>query len=286
MSVTDDDVSDTRAGRACAGIFAGAVLFVSAVAPAARADDFSATEGLTASGAPTWKFELSPFGWLPKTNINAGLGNLPDKSVTIPIGDILSNLTGGFMGEGVVRYGNFSGELNFFWVALGKNQIFETPGPLIDSVNVRLHAGIGSLAPGLGYRVIASDSHKLSLDARAGFTYAWVNTTAHIQDSPAPGTSGSSSFIQPWIGTRLSYFPTPRWRVMNNLALTGLGVDGGRMGWNAALVVSYLINPGFDVTAGYRAVQSFSSRTVGPGEQNLSVEVLDYGPVIGAGFRF
>ena len=267
-----------------AAISMGATLMVMSAAPA-LADDFSPTEGFTASGAPTWKFEVGPIGWLPKTRINAGLGDLPVHSATIPVGNILSNLTGAFMGDGYLRYGNLSGELNLFWVSLGKNQLYPLPGPVPGTVNVRLHAAIGSISPGVGYRLIASDSHKVSLVARVGFTYAWLNANARVQDSPG-GVGTSSSFVQPWIGERLAYFPSPKWRILNTLAVTGLGVDGGRVGWNGALGVSYLVNRGLDVSLGYRAAQSFSSRPAGPQGQNLDVDILDYGPVLGAGFRF
>jgi hypothetical protein len=256
-----------------------------ALSPAIAADEgFSSQEGFTANGTPEWRFELAPYLWLPTTSVNLNLGALPDKSASIPVGNILSHFTGGFMGEGIARYGNWAGEMNLFWISVGKNKDFTIPDSDGDTANVRLHSGMFAISPGIDYRIDHSD--KLALDARVGFTYFTANASAHLQDSPGSGVSRSADFAQPWIGERLSYFPSPKWRLVNTLALTGLGADGGRMGWNGTIAASYLVNSWFDLSVGYRAVQTYKSQPDGPMGQNLSVNILDYGPVLSGGFRF
>jgi hypothetical protein len=269
-----------------AALLATAALGASAaLSPAiAASEGFSSQEGFNASGAPEWRFELDPYLWLPTTSVNVGLGLLPDKNVSVPVGNVLSHFTGGFMGEGLARYGNWSAEMNLFWVSVGKNHDFTIPDTEGDQVNVRLHSGVFAISPGFGYRIDHTD--KLALDARVGFTYLTANASAHIQDSPMAGVSRTSDFAQPWIGERLSYFPSPKWRLVNTLALSGLGVDGGRMGWNGTIAASYLVNSWFDLSLGYRAVQTYKTQSDGPMGQNLSVNILDYGPVLSGGFRF
>ena len=185
-----------------AALLATAALGASAaLSPAiAAGEGFSSQEGFTASGAPEWRFEVDPYLWLPTTSVNVGLGLLPDKNVSVPVGNVLSHFTGGFMGEGIARYGNWSAEMNLFWISVGKNKDVTIPDTEGDTVNVRLHSGAFAISPGFAYRLDHTD--KISFDARVGFTYFAANASAHIQNSPEAGVSRTADFAQPWIGER------------------------------------------------------------------------------------
>lgn len=94
------------------------------------------------------------------------------------------------------------------------------------------------------------------------------------------------SFLQPWVGTRVDYYPSPKWRIENTLALNGLGVDGGSVGWNTKLAFSYLITKWLDVSLGYAAQKlNRDTPTLADGS-NRSVDILLYGPYAAVGLRF
>ena len=265
------------------------LIFVAALAvtgaSAAPSEGFTPHDGFTADGKPQLAGKLDAYLWLPRTDVDADLPLVPNADISIPVSSVLSHLTGAFMGDGIVRYGNWSGEANLFYISVGKTQDVPIPDTS-DSLPIRFHSAVFAIAPGVGYRIVKDDQHHVSIDARAGFSYWNLNATAVVNNSGNPGVGRTVDFVFPWIGERLTFDPTPRWRVLNTFALTGLGADGGRMGWNATLGLSYLISKSFDVSLGYRAIQSYKSEPAGPLGEDRSINILDYGPMLAGGWRF
>ena len=123
------------------------------------------------------------------------------------------------------------------------------------------------------------------MDVRAGFSYDDVNANANFQGSRlALSGSHSTNFVQPWVGERMNYIISPKWRIDHAFALTGLGVDGV-VGYNGNVGLSYLVSSGFDLSAGY-AVDQINRNNTGRTGLNNSVSLFEYGPYVAAGFRF
>ena len=253
---------------------------------------FSATEGLSSSGAPQLTAEMQPYIWLPATQAHIGLDRPPgtDVAVNLPrptIADIAGSLDGAFSCACLVRYGNWSGEVNINYVALHTSEFIAPilPGGTGGTLNDHLSAFY--ISPGIGYRVLpTSPTSNLSLDVRAGFTYSDVSVSAAFAKDRFGGVSHGYTFVQPWIGERMDYYPSPKWRLENSFALTGLGVDRGAIGWNGRVGVSYLVSSWFDVSAGYYGSQTFRNSTAGPNGENNNLNLLQYGPYMAVGFRF
>ncbi len=269
---------------------AGLLLNVCYGRPAAA--QFSAREGFAPDGSSHWSFELSPYVFLPNVSANIGLARPPGVDVTVnqnrpTVSKLLATLTGAFLGDALVRYGDWSAELNIFYVAAQVSKQF--PPVLAGGPGATLKSTVSGVlvSPGFGYQVLPTDaSSQFALDVRAGFTYSSVTAGAEFEQSALGGVDHNSSFVQPWIGTRVSYYPSPNWRIGGDVALTGLGVDGGSVGWNGRLGVSYLITNWFDVTLGYAATQTRRNQPAGSRGESRSVNLLAYGPVLAIGFRF
>ena len=260
------------------------------VRPAAA--QFSAHEGFTASGAPEWTFEISPYLFLPNINATIGLAHPAgfDFSINQPrptVSKLTESLTGAFTADNLVRYGDWSGELNILYVSGEATRNFP---PLIaggPGASLKATASEVLVSPGFGYRIFPTDpSSNLAVDLRTGFTYNSVSAGAQFAQSRLGGVNVSTSFVQPWVGGRVSYYPSPDWRIVGTTALTGLGVDGGTIGWNGRVGVSYLITTWADVTLGYAATQTERSGSRGANGENRSVDLLAYGPFLAVGFRF
>lgn len=269
-----------------------AVLGVALLTARPAAAQFSAREGFTTDGAYHWSFELTPYLFLPAVNGTIGLNRPPgfDISVNQPrvtVSQLVSTLNGAFVGYGLARYGNYSAELNVLYVSASQRK---TVSPLLPGgPGATLNASVSAvyISPGFGYQVLPTTAaSKLALDIRVGFSYSSIDASASFERSIFGGADRSYSFVQPWIGARASYFPTPKWRIELDAAATGLGVDGGAIGWNARLGVSYLVAKWFDVSLGYAATQI--ERRVGSELNgiNRNVNLLAYGPVLAVGFRF
>jgi hypothetical protein len=263
------------------------VLLFGLIAARPALAQFSSQEGY-ASGVPHWTFEAQPYLWLPATSAKVGLGRAPGLDLSGTFHPTLANVVGSLNAavtcDCIVRYGNWSGEVDLSYISLSGTKGF--PPILPGQPQRRLNGSVKLLlvSPGLGYRILHTDN--VSFDARVGFSYSQVDASARFLGSPLAERDGvSTSFIQPWIGERFDYYPTPKWRLENATAITGLGVDGGAIGWNTHIGVSYLITSWLDVSLGYAASQTERNKT-GPVGGSNNINILNYGPYLATGFRF
>lgn len=270
-------------------VLVGAMCLFAAYPAAAQ---FSAREGYTADGAYHWSFELAPYVYLPAVDARIGLNHPPGSDITFnqprpTIAKLLDTLTGAFVGYALVRYGPYSGEINIDYIAAQQKRNFPPLLPGGAGATLTADASYVRVSPGIGFEVLpTTNASKFAVDARAGFSYYSLSASASFERDPFGGVNRDISFAQPWIGARATYYPSTHWRIGLDAALMGLGVDGGTMGWNARLGVSYLIAKWFDVTLGYAAIQTNRNVALGPRGENRSVDLLAYGPFLAIGFRF
>lgn len=268
-----------------------ALLAVLLAAPRARAQ-FSAHEGFTADGAAHWSFEVTPYLYLPNVDATIGLSHPPGTDISInrsrpTLSQLVSSLTGAFVAYSVARYGNWSAELNVLYIGVEAKKSFGPVLPGGPGATLKSSATTVFVSPGFGYRVFPSGpGGNVAVDLRAGIIYNYLDTSANFEQSRLGGINASYSFVQPWLGTRVAYYPSPKWRLSLDTALTGLGVDGGAIGWNGRLSASYLITSWLDFTLGYAAVQTIRHRSLERDGTNRSINLLAYGPVAAIGFRF
>lgn len=253
---------------------------------------FSAREGFTADGAAHWSFEVAPYLYLPNVDATIGLGHPLDTDISIhrsrpTIAQLVTSLTGAFVGYSVARYGNWSAELNVLYLGVQAKKGYPPVVPGGPGLTLKSNASMVFVSPGFGYRILPTDAaSNVAVDLRAGFIYNYLDANANFEESRFGGVGKSYSFVQPWVGTRIAYYPSPRWRLAADVALTGMGVDGGAVGWNGRLAVSYLIASWVDVTLGYAAVQTVRHRELERDGSSRSINLLAYGPVAAIGFRF
>jgi hypothetical protein len=269
-------------------------LLVSVALARPAAAQFSAREGFAADGTSHFSFELTPYLFLPNIHATIGLNHPPGADLTITQGrstvvsKLSASLTGAFVGYGLMRYGDWSADLNVFYVSGETKNSFAPLLPNRNGFTIKNTTSLTLISPGFGYQVLPTDaSSKVALDAQVGFSYNEMSASSSFSDGQFYRKfSTSPNFVQPWIGARLSYYPTPDWRITVNAAVTGLGVDGGAVGWNARAAVSYLVTNWFDVTLGYAALETRRNASAGPQGENRNVDFLAYGPVVAMGFRF
>jgi len=261
----------------------------------ARAQYFSKDDGFTADGRWQVQTELMPYVWVPGVSGSLHMGNPRGSNIDfnsgIPSASTLAHtLRGAFMGAGLVRYGPFSTEFDLDYVAVNQS----TNLPTLNagrSNRVNVSASLVRFAPGLGIEAYRGDIAGVQtiVDVRAGFAFfASGQAIKGEGDLQGLGRSGSDTFIQPWIGARATFIPSPRWRVMVNGVYQGMGVDGGSQGWGATVIASYAVTGGMDVSIGFRALESARAEAPGnlPGSDRRSLSILAYGPLLGVGFRF
>jgi hypothetical protein len=269
-----------------------AALTISVVSTSpARAQLFSNKEGYASDGTYQFHVELIPYLWLPALHATIGLKRPPGASISInrpspTVSHLVNSLNGAFVGDMLLRYGPWSAEVNVDWISAHQSRTFPAlPGGREDKL--KLDDSVVYVAPGIGYQIIPDFApDQLSFDIRAGVSYFETSASASFTGSPLGGANVSYSFVQPWVGFRADYYPSPHWRIDLRAAGTGLGVDGGVWGWNALLGGSYLITRWLDVSLGFAALGTDRHPRVRRDGSSRELSVTAYGPLAAVGFRF
>lgn len=231
-----------------------------------------------------------PYLWLPSVSGTAHLGrsNVNIAQAGPSVAQLSDKLTGAFEGSGLMRYGLFSAEIDVQYVGVSSNQtLADIRGR---KFGVTESGSLLRVAPGVGLTVASGDIASIPsmLDMRAGVAYFAWDAKINGNSNSFGGANASDSFIQPWLGARASFFPTPKWRVVVEGLIQGFGLDGGSWGWGASALTSYAFTDWFNLTIGYRALDSARAEGSGqmPFSDRRSISVLAYGPFLGVGFRF
>ncbi len=274
-----------------------ALCLAASVGTPAWAQYFSNRDGYTNTGAYRVQVELDPYLWWPgltgSVNYATPIANtrLPNAFNTglLSPSDIIHSLHAAFMGDGLVRYGPYSAEMDLQYISVSQSQDLPS-GPLGNSLRVKSALQLLRIAPGVGYQVYAGNVYGVptSVDARVGFAVftTWQSYTGE-EDLAGRSSSNNTSFIQPWLGVRADFIPAPRWRIELAGLVQGFGVDSGSWGWGASGAISYAVNEWFSVTLAARALNTErfgeDSNTLGV---RRSLHLTTYGPLFGVGFRF
>jgi hypothetical protein len=257
----------------------------------AMAQLFSNRDGYWLDGTYRVQVELTPYLWLPALDATIGLKRPPGQDVSInrprlTVSKLVNSLNGAFVGYGLVRYGPWSAELDVDYISAHQSKDFprlvNAPG-----ATLKVNDSVVYVSPGIGYQVIPDFApDKLSFDVRAGFSYFETNASASFAQSSEPRADVGYDFIQPWLGFRADYYPSPRWRIDLASAVTGLGVDHGVWGWNARLSAAYLITRWLDASLGFAALGTERSLKRREDGSSHSLRLTAYGPLAAVGFRF
>lgn len=249
---------------------------------------FSTREGFNADGHPTPAFEAALWLYLPAVRANVGLDRPPGFDISIDrsrptLADVVSSLEFAFDCDCKVRYGDWVGEVTLLYVATKQKTSFPPVPPVLPPAVLNTKVDVLYVSPGIGYRVLRSEH--ISIDARAGFTYAALDTDSEFAlGAFSRSKSVTPNFLQAWLGERIDYYPTPHWRIESTAQVTGVGE--ARTGWDAMFAVSYLVNKWVDVTLGYRGSQFNHDEPVAANGAVRSASILLYGPTAAVGVRF
>jgi outer membrane protein OmpA-like peptidoglycan-associated protein len=268
--------------------------FAVAIKPA-HAQYFSDHDGYTDSGGYRVQLEVSPYFWLPATSgaigfARPGFANHFSgefSSSVPPVGQIASHLHFSFMGDTVLRYGPFSGEVDLQYIDAFAGKTRFTP---VGELRVHTNVSYVRVAPGFGYQLYGGDLFRIptAVDARVGFAYF-----THWEDLKGEGNligqvGGSGNFIQPWAGTRIAFIPAPSWRIEVAGLVQGFAVNGGGWGWGASAILSYAVTDWFALDAGYRALSTerhMGDFYVHDATGGRTLNFTAYGPVVGMSLR-
>jgi hypothetical protein len=246
----------------------------------ALATDLPGTTYRTATDKNGLTFTIAPFnGWVPGMKGTVGVfGTRASVDVTPidilrNIGDLVDTLDGIYIGSGEVRYGKIGFLYDIYYMKASLTQ--EIDG---DFISGGLELGFRQSTSILAgtYRVMqTSTSH---VDAIAGVRI-WdvkVDLGVDINDR-FKFTSDGDRWVDAIVGVK------GRTAIAPNVSLSGwamIGAGGSDLTWDLYGGANYEVRKGFDLSLGFRAMYADYSKGA------FKWDMMQYGPVVGATFKF
>jgi hypothetical protein len=248
---------------------------------AGEADAFQEPLAPVQDTSDSWNYRVSLYAPLLGLDGTSGIGpiSLP---IDLPFSDIAENLDGAFIIAAEAQKGKFSIIGDFLWLKLSNSSTPPTPGPGSSYLGLKVQQIVGNLA--LGYQLY--ESPKWTIDALAGAAYTGLKIDADLTIfPPGPGPQNTRSFgndeswVDPFLGVRLRYRPSEKWRLFGRVDYGGWGV-GSDTYFQTIVGGGYQINDSFGIYAAYRYLSIDYSKNA------FSYDVDTSGPQIGVVFAF
>jgi len=223
---------------------------------------------------------LTPFsGWVPGIDGTVGGRNrsvdvsLPPIDVMRNIGDFVDVLDGIYIGWGEFRYGRFGLFYDVFYLDVSSVESMDR-GAVTLGLDLAFRQSTGTFAA--TYRVWEQGRSHWDLMAGARISNIDIGIAANL-NALRVARSGSESWTDVILGMKGRYQIAPQWS-LSGWSLVGGG--GSNLTWDLYGAVDYTIRPGFDLSVGFRALKiDYSS-------SDFKWDVLQYGPVVNATFKF
>ena len=242
-----------------------AALALAAPAAAQQSNDAS-------KATPAWGFEFTPYLWMADISGNLSMGPA-SANVSADFGQLLSNLTFGFMGTFEARHGRAGLLVDGIYMNVSESDTVAPTG--FTSSDLRMKQQLYTLEA--TYRILKG---RVPVDLVGGARYAWINTDLSLSGPPLPDRSQSAT-LDWWagvIGARVQV-PFGKW------SLVGYGDYGGFNGdsnsqWQLIGGVTYSLSRMVVLKGAYRYLNIKYTKDF------FAMDVSYGGPAIGIGFRF
>jgi len=192
-----------------------------------------------------WHVSASPYLWFPGMHGTVGL-NGNNVKVSASAGDLLSHFRFGLKGAVELRRKRLVTSVDIMWVRLGDDK--SVPIGEVGTITADMKDQLFLLTPKVGLRLI--DQERFKVDALPGFRFWHVGQSLKFSPSDL-SFSGSGNWVDPLVGGRTQFAPTPK------ITVDILGDVGG---WGAASqiddqvagLLGYRIKARWTFAAGYR----------------------------------
>jgi hypothetical protein len=232
----------------------------------ARAGEFQTAASSPAPDSSEWQFMGAVYAPLMGLDGTVGIGPVSSQ-VDLPFRDILKNLDAGLTGAFEARRNRWSITGDFIWLKISSS-VEPTP---ISNLNFKEEELMASLA--LGYELYGDKQTTLDLLGGAALTSldAELDIFTPRLRTTQRSTSGSQSWVDPFVGLRLRHRLSDQWAVFSTGLYGGFGV-GSDQYWQALAGVDYRITESVSIALAYRIIATdyqngaflYDTKTSGP----------------------
>jgi opacity protein-like surface antigen len=233
-------------------------------------------QGQSPASNAGWQFAAAPYVWA--AGIKGDLATLPPLSaaaVDASFSDILNNLGFAFMMLAEARNDRFVALLDLSVTRL--NIKAETPGPLFSGVTLNSTSAFVSLTG--GYRIVSEAAG--FIEPFVGGRLWYVDSKIKLKAGVANARSGSETeaWVDPILGVRARLNLGSGIFLSGYFDLGGFGV-GSDLTWQAYGGAGYEFSSRWSAFAGYRYL------SVDYKKGGYVYDIRQYGPMLGAAYRF
>jgi hypothetical protein len=244
---------------------------IAAVAGSAFAQDSSATS-VPSPAAPSpsgWHWIVEPYLLIPNMSGTSGMRGLTS-DVKASSSDIFNALDFGAMLYVEMHNNQWAVALDGTYMDLGVSGTTK-----LGSVDVDLKQ-TGVMA--LGYRRVEPWA-----EAMLGFQFNSIKGSLKASGPVAVELNDDQTWVDPYLGARLTLPRNDNWRFGFNGFLGGFGI-GSDFAWQVYPNLGYRFNDLFELNAGYRAI--YMDYTHDSGSDEFTYKMTTFGPQVGGMFHF
>lgn len=229
---------------------------------------------LAAPAADGWEFNVTPYLWL------AGLGGKvttqrgTSASFNQSFGDVLSHLNAALMLTADAQYQRWVVMTDFDYASMSATT--DRKSEYIGESGATVTSYIGTITG--GYRLI--DTPAYTLDGMAGLRVMSIDTKFNFSGGliPAMAFYNGDTWVNPIVAARGKLLLGDGF-FLNGYADIGAGGNND-LTWQLYGGAGYTINPQFSAYAGYRYLEMQHN------DHNLTLNIDEQGPLLGASYRF
>ena len=233
-----------------------------------------------ANDEPAVSVTLTPFsGWVPGIDGRVGGPNrsvdvsLPPMQIIGNLDDFFDALDGLYIGWGEMRYGRVGLFYDAFYLDLSSAASIDRRAVSL-GLDLGFRQSTGTFAA--TYRVWEQGRSHWDVMAGARVSDIDIRIAADLNALQTARSAGES-WTDAIVGTKARYVLDTQWS-LSGWGLVGAG--GSNLTWDLYGAVDYTVRPGFDLSVGFRGMKiDYTSH-------DFTWDVLQYGPVVNATFRF
>jgi len=203
------------------------------------------------------------------------LPGLPEASIDMSFRDILRNLDFAAFVAGEAQHGDFFllGDISYAKISDSAS----TPGNLFSNAKLTSATFTGTAAA--GYTFYRGESFQAGAFGGARIWSLDNELKLGAGVLPAAKTSETKTFVDPIVGLSGRYQLAPRWALAGSASVGGFGAAAD-FEWGFTTTVAYEAGESWGLVAGFRFLSVDYDRN------GFLYDVDQYGPVLGAHFRF
>jgi hypothetical protein len=259
-----------------ASLLPAAVTRAADLAPAPAATPTLATPML----ARDWALTITPYMWASSLKGDAALYGLPAR-VDVPFSQTLKEMQFGVMGAADLRIGKFGAYINGEYAKVASDKHLSRLTLGVGMKNYLISGGVyyRLYEAALGGDTVFGKPRVFAIEPTAGLRWSSLETKVRRGNI---ALSMKQDWLDPFVGTRVTYDISDRWNFAMEADIGGFGV-GTRLSVNAQAAIGYrttMLGVPTTLRAGYRVLHQDYR------DGNFQWKVTQYGPIFGAAMQF